>query len=212
MELLGVVALGAAVGCFIFWQAVHGGDPSESANENSPIELMQLGFVLVSALLAGATGWLRREGREGYALASAFFLCMAIRECDKVFDTIFFHGAWLPFALVMAAAGVVMALIHWRRTLAGIAEIVCDRAYGMLCAGMATVFAFSRILGYKKIWLTVYHDVCGIEGAERLCRTLKNIAEEGTELFGYALIFVWAAAIFRKSLRNARDDAGARAE
>lgn len=199
LEAAGVVALAAAVGAFVCVAATRAGNLMEVASENSPVELAQLALVMASALLAAAAGWRRRDGREGYLLVAAVFACMAVRECDNFLDRLLFHGAWLPLALAVAAVAGAVALAHWRRALAGLAGIVVGRAYGLLCAGFAVVFAFSRLLGYKKTWISIYAGVCGEEGAEWMSRAIKNVAEEGTELFGYALIFAWAASAFLKS-------------
>ncbi|MBR0057232.1 MAG: hypothetical protein IJP66_07870 [Kiritimatiellae bacterium] len=191
-KFLALALMSAAVAVFIYHQVLIGQDPSEAANENSPIELLQLALLLSSSALLAGVAWLRREGREGYALTAAFFLCMAIRESDAIFDHLFYHGAWLPFALAVAGAASIAAIRRRGRALSGLADIVSGKGFGLLCSGMSMVFVFSRILGVKKIWMAIYRDVCCEEKASSLCRAIKNIAEEGSELFGYALIFAWA--------------------
>ena len=76
---------------------------------------------------------------------------------------------------------------------------------------MSAIIAFSRILGYKRIWLTIYRDICGEKYAIELCRAMKNFAEEGTELFGYALVFLWAASFAASILRPPRETGGKKA-
>ena len=208
LRLFAMLLLSAAVGCLILQQAVYGGDPSEAAVENSLIELLQLAFLAISMALLSVVAARRREWRSGIVLVCAFFMCMAIRECDSSFDKAFYHGAWLPFALAVAAAGVIQALARRRSTFAGLAAIVRDRSFGVLCSGLSAIFAFSRILGYKRIWLTIYRDICGEKYAIELCRAMKNFAEEGTELFGYALVFLWAASFAVASLRPPRETDG----
>lgn len=204
LRLFAILLLSAAVGCLILQQAIYGGDPSEAAVENSLIELLQLAFLAMSMALLSIVAARRREWRSGIVLVCAFFMCMAIRECDSIFDKAFYHGAWLPCALAVAAAGAIQALALRRSTFAGLAAIVRDRSFGVLCSGLSAIFAFSRILGYKRIWLTIYRDICGEQFAIELCRAMKNIAEEGTELFGYALVFLWATAFAKSSLQRQR--------
>lgn len=206
LKMFVFLALAAAVGGFIYQQVVCSSSPAEVANENSPLELVQLALLLASSLLAGIVAFRRREVREGYMLVSALLACMAIRECDSLFDRALFHGAWLPFALAVAIVAVAAALAHRRQALAGIAEIVRSRHYGLLCVGFSVIFVFSRILGYKKIWMTIYRDICREEGAAWLHRVIKNISEEGTELFGYMLVFAWIVLTFKDALR--KDSAG----
>ena len=212
LRLFAALLLSTLVGLLIFNQVIRGGDPSEAANENSPIELVQLALLLLSAALTAVAAWKRKEWREGVVLVGAFFLCMSIRECDKVFDELFFHGAWQPFAFGVAATGVAMAFRRRGRAAAGLAAIVRDRSFGLVCAGLCVVFAFSRILGYKRIWLAIYRDICGEEHAIELCRAMKNIAEEGTELFGYALVFLWAVAFATSALVRRRQASNAPTE
>lgn len=208
LKFFGVFFLGVAIGGFVLHQAIYGGDPSESAIENSPIELFQLTFLILSMAMTAAAGWLRRDCREGYWLVAGLFACMSIRECDNTFDNLFYHGAWLPFALVVAGVLTVKAALAYRRAASGLAEIAASRNFAMLCAGSSVIFAYSRILGYKKIWLTIYRDVCGEERAVELCRAIKNIAEEGTELFGYSLVLFWAVATFLSALRASKKSGG----
>ena len=206
LRLFAMLLLSAAVGCLILHQAIYGGDPSEAAVENSLIELLQLASLLLSVTLLSIVAAKRKEWRGGIVLVCAFFACMAIRECDSIFDKALFHGAWLPFALAAAAAGAIQALVWRRGTAAGLAAIVRNRAFGILCSGLSAIFVFSRILGYKRIWLTIYRDVCGEKYAIELCRAMKNFAEEGTELFGYALVFLWAASFAAAALRRPREN------
>ena len=197
----------AAVGGLVFQQAVYGGDPSESAIENSIIEQVQFGLLILCTVLVAAAAARRRDGRAGYALVASFFACMAIRECDNFFDKLLFHGAWFPFVLAVAAAAIVAAVLHWKQTHAGMAAIVRDTYFGLLSAGLSVILVFSRILGHKSIWITIYRDICGEEKAEALSRAMKNLAEEGTELFGYTLLAFWAVALLAGSRECGRDSA-----
>lgn len=208
LRLFAALLLAGAVGGLILHQVVCGGDPSEAANENSPIEMLQLSFLLLSSALTAIVAAKRREWREGILLVCALLASMAIRECDKIFDDLLFHGAWQPFAFGVAAAAICAALRRRSRAAAGLAAVSRDRSFGLLCAGLATIFAFSRILGYKRIWLTIYRDVCGERFAIELCRAMKSIAEEGTELFGYALVLLWAALFAADALRSLGRDRG----
>ncbi len=55
----------------------------------------------------------------------------------------------------------------------------------MLATGLAVILAISRIMGMKRLWAG-FGCTSGIYLA-------KRVIEEGLELFGYMLIFAWAA-------------------
>lgn len=202
-RFLAMAAASAVVGCIVRHQVLHGGDPSEAANENALIEFIQLALLVASSALAAFTAAKFREGREGVALVAAFFLCMAIRECDSIFDHLLCHGAWFPIALAVAIAAIAWAARSPKRMAAGLSAIATGPDAGILYSGLSVILVFSRLLGLKSIWLTIYRDVCGEEQADTLSRAMKNIAEEGTELFGYALIAFWAI-LFAASRANRR--------
>lgn len=203
-RLLATSLASAVVGGVVMHQVLLGGDPSEAANENSIIELIQLALLVFSSATAAFAAAKFREGREGVVLVSALFLCMAIRECDSTFDRLLYHGAWFPIALAVAVAAAAFAALNMRRAARGLSAIARDIDAGFLYSGLSVILVFSRILGHKRIWLTIYRDVCGEENADSLCRAMKNIAEEGTELFGYTLIAIWAVLFAISCCRRRR--------
>lgn len=199
---LAMALAAAAVGGLVHHQAVFSADPSESANENSIIELCQFGLLILCTASVAVAAARRRDGRSGFILVASLFLCMAIRECDSFFDHTFFHGAWFPFVAAVAIAAITLAIRRWQQTLEGLATIVRDTYFGLLCAGLSVILVFSRIMGRKIIWLTIYRDICGEDKASSLSRAMKNFAEEGTELFGYALLAFWAVSLLVGSRKS----------
>jgi hypothetical protein len=119
---------------------------------------------------------------------------MAIRECDNANDRAFFHGAWVPFALAAAATSIFFAAKDGKSIVPGLAAIATGRRFGILAISLAIVFFYARIFGMKQIWLHTYESIIGSENSSMLVRPVKNIAEEGLELFAYALITLWSAA------------------
>lgn len=115
-----------------------------------------------------------------YILVSGFLLCMLIREFDVFFDMIF-HGSWFYFAL---AAAVIFIIAGLR---SGFGRAVADMRLGLSCksfvwmiAGLTVVLCFSRLIGMHQLW--------NLALGEHFFYTIKRVAEETTELWGYLLI------------------------
>lgn len=134
-------------------------------------------------LAAVALLFWRRAGdnvalRPARLLVAGFFGCMLIRELDFLFDLIE-HGCWFWFALVLTLISVIGALRHPRFLLSSLAEFVRHPSWGMMTAGLLSVLVFSRLFGMNVLWQHLLPD-----GGSR---TVKNMAEEGSELLGYTL-------------------------
>ena len=95
------------------------------------------------------------------------------------------HGAWKYFALVIVAFFFVKA---WRlgkeNTIASLAAFMKTRSFIFIFIGLLIVLVYSRLFGMGELWHTIM--------AENFNRTVKNVVEEGSELWGYALVF-WGA-------------------
>ncbi len=193
-EFFTVAAVAAVAGFLVYKQVVSCDNVLWVMAEDSPVEILQVALLLVSSALVAFRASRCRDSLGGYALVAGLFLCMAIRECDAIFDRLLFHGAWFPLALTAAAGSIFLAARNAKSVVPGLAAIVSDRRFGILLAALATVFLYSRIFGMKQIWLHTYESTIGPEAALELSRPIKNIAEEGLELFGYALITLWSAA------------------
>ncbi|PRD14618.1 hypothetical protein [Pantoea coffeiphila] len=111
-------------------------------------------------------------------LVAGFFACMLIRELDFLFDKIS-HGSWFWFALAVTFASLIAALRHPRYLISGLADFMRHPAWGMMVAGMLTILVFSRLFGMNELWRHLMPDGYN--------RTVKNMAEEGSELLGYTL-------------------------
>ncbi|MBP2168976.1 small-conductance mechanosensitive channel [Erwinia toletana] len=129
------------------------------------------------------------EYRAGLQLIGGFYACMLIREMDFLFDEIR-HGAWVWFALAVTAICLTYALLHLQKCLRGLVHLLQHPAWNMMAAGLLTILVFSRLFGVNALWqhlmLDGYH------------RTVKNMAEEGSELLGYSFClfasvrYLWA--------------------
>lgn len=165
--------------------------------------LPERGFVehtqeLLVCLSASMFLWLAwKKKASGLWLVGGFLACMFIRELDSVFDRIF-HGAWAYVAIPFACLCIFKA---WKQgveeTIASLAEFMRTQAYTRLTCGLITVLVFSRLIGYKPMWKLAM--------GKHYFWSVKFIVEEGTELFGYAIIFL-AAIEYAYYLLSKKED------
>lgn len=150
---------------------------NDALHETSFTEIFQEVLLAVIALMFFAQA-VKQEGlRYSLLLMGGFFTCMLIREMDFLFDEIY-HGAWLWFALAVALVCLWPAALHLPATLAGLVNFLRHPSWNMMAAGLLTILIFSRLFGMHELWERLMLDGYN--------RTVKNMAEEGTELLGYS--------------------------
>lgn len=151
---------------------------NDFVHENSLTEIIQESILLVLALLFFVHAKKSPALRYSSVLIGGFFTCMLIRELDFAFDQIF-HGSWVWFALFTAIVCLSYALNHKEKALEGLVAFMRHPAYGMMLSGLLCVLVFSRLFGMHVLW-----EGLMLDGYNRL---VKNMAEEGTEMFGYII-------------------------
>ena len=125
-----------------------------------------------------------RKKYSGLWLVGGFLGCMFIRELDCVFDKVF-HGAWLYVALLVASLCVYKTWCAGiEKTVYTLADFMKNKAFAKMSCGLLIVLVYSRLIGYKPLWHLVMK--------KHYLRSVKTIVEEGTELFGYSIIFLAA--------------------
>lgn len=148
--------------------------------EQSFVEFGQATLLLITSLTYMYLAY--RKNANGLWLVAGFFLCMFIREQDAYFDLIF-HGAW---AYVAIPCAIIFVCIACRKgednAIYTLANFMGSSSFTMLANGLLIVLVFSRIMGLKPLWKIVM--------GKHFIYSVKTVAEEGTELFGYAFIFV----------------------
>ena len=175
--LLAALIAAGVVGCIYLDVTVH-----QNIVEDSFVEFGQEALLLAITALFAMQAAAKRQG--GLWLVAGFFGCMFIRELDAYFDMIV-HGAWKYFALVIIAFVFFKA---WRlgkeNTITSLAAFMKTRAFVFIFIGLLIVLIYSRLFGMGELWKAIM----GID----FNRTVKNVVEEGSELWGYALVF-WGA-------------------
>lgn len=179
---------------------------NDALHETSFTEATQEGMLALIAALFFFTAAQRPQQRSALILIGGFYSCMLIREMDFLFDLVQ-HGAWVWFALATTAACFALALRQPRQILPGLAALLQHRSWQMMAAGLLAVLVFSRLFGMHQLWQHLMLDGYN--------RVVKNMAEEGSELFGYSLCllasvrYVWQTRPQRSAVRAARSVTGA---
>lgn len=150
----------------------------DAVHEASLTECAQEIMLAIISLLFFHRAWRAPGQRPIAVLVGGFFGCMFIREMDFLFDQLS-HGSWFWFALALTLACFAIALRNPRGIVSGLARFMTHPGWGMMSAGMLTILVFSRLFGIHQLWEHLMLD--------SYIRTVKNMAEEGSELLGYSL-------------------------
>lgn len=201
--LLGVMAALYAVSAFFFLEIRA--PLADSFAQAGWVERAQLGALLLTGVFFLLGGFFcPRWRRLSHLLAVPAWLAL-IRENDESFDLLF-HGAWkVPFIIILFF-GALYAWRHREEAAASFAEFVRLPCWGVLAGGFGVTFVFSRVFGMKGNWEAILaksgtREMLAPEAYASLVRMVRRAAEEGTELFGYALIAL-AALSFAAACRQ----------
>lgn len=148
-------------------------------SENSLTEYYQQILLLIVIFSFSYIAIVKNEARSFSLLIIGFFSCMCIRESDGVLDKVY-HGFWLVPALLVAFSCIYFAMKDKKGLLSTAARFFDSRYFYTLSCALVIVLVFSRLAGMNYLWLTLLDD--------SYIRTIKNLAEEGTELLGYSLL------------------------
>ncbi|QHM73189.1 hypothetical protein C7M51_03534 [Mixta intestinalis] len=169
----------------------------DALHETSFTEVFQEAFLGVIALAFFFTAFRQGETlRHSLILIGGFFTCMLIREMDFLFDEIS-HGSWVWFALAVTLVCLWQAFLHPAVSLSGLVHFLHHPSWNMMAAGLLTVLVFSRLFGMHELWETLMLDGYN--------RTVKNMAEESTELLGYSFCLIASVRYLWDLLRQKKD-------
>ena len=162
--------------------------------EHSFVELGQSIFLFATSVIFMYLA--SKKKANGLWLVAGFFVCMLIREQDAYFDDIF-HGSWAYFDLASVVFFVWKAWSQGKdNVLKTLAEYMQSPPFTTMSFGVMIILFFSRAMGMGKLWKLVM--------GENFIRVVKNVVEEGTELFGYSIIFL-AAVEYAHYLLNKKE-------
>ena len=177
VPLLAAVLSGIAVWADVF---VFG----TACSEKGLVEMSGLALSAVCGGLMTACALCVKSGRGAHALVAAFFFDMAIREADFMLDKAFGACVW-PWALTAVTLTFAAIVVRYARTVyPGLRAMRRSRRFPLFACGAALMLFVSQFLGRQSVWLAL-----GVADAA----AFGHFVEESVELFGYALMFVWAA-------------------
>ena len=181
----------------IFLLDAHTQEPGKCFNERSWTQYSQVVFLVLSGLCFAYGAYVNRARFVPAALLTGMAMLGAVRELDYDFDRVV-HGFWKVPAAVVAA--VTLGCVWKRRhtLFDAFAHEVKMAYWGVLCAGFGMVFIFSRLFGMRRNWETLLDR-------GPLTTNVRRLAEEGTELAGYTLIFLAAAGFLLSCLKERRE-------
>lgn len=182
--------LGTAIGA-IFYEGMRGGG---TFGESSPVEYMQELLMALTASLFFLLAIRDPEKRGFLVLVGGFFTCITIRELDGLLDTIG-HGFWKYPAWLVAISAITCA-IRSKGSGLQLAKYTQHASFGLMLGGIVSLLLFSRLFGSGDLWRTFMGD--------NYMRPVKDLAEEGTELLSYCLIFFSAAWYYCSELAASR--------
>ncbi|WP_372753591.1 hypothetical protein [Labilibaculum sp.] len=159
--------------------------------EGSLTEYMQEFYLLLTSLIFLLAGFTSKSHKAISYLMGGGALVALVRELDAYFDLIY-HGAWFPVAMLLLVLTVILVIRKKTQIWENLEEFFTTPAFGTFIAGFLMVFVFSRLFGTKKVWMALF-EVDQLEGMQRW---VKNAVEEGSELFGYTLLFIAAVEFF----------------
>jgi hypothetical protein len=161
--------------------------PTGKFGEDSFTEWAQEIFILLCSVLYFVYGRYDRSTRGFTGLLAGLALTAFIREFNNYFHT-WFSGAWQLFALTALLITGLYVYRNRQTVLRPFFEFLKLPAFGVTLSGFIVVTVFSRLFGRGSLW----RNILASEELEGPARWAKNAAEEGTELLGYALIFIGA--------------------
>lgn len=170
----------------------------ELFGEESWTEIAQYSILGLSTFLLILSGKKNSDDSVIATLMAGMTTIAMIRECDALLDMDVFDGAWQTAAAITAICTFALVYRKKDKLVPGILSFMKRPSFGYFVCGFITVFVYSRLFGRFGLWLDIV-------GQERFVRTVKNAAEEGTELFGYSVLFIACVEFFLESLSKKKD-------
>ncbi|MDO6594239.1 hypothetical protein [Neptuniibacter sp. 1_MG-2023] len=166
--------------------------------EHSTTEQMHNAFAFISCVVFFIAAKLTQSLRPAVVIVATLVGLMLIREFDAFLDDNFFDGAWQVLVYSSIAASAFYLFKQPRPIKESLIEYSRSSSAGIFLSGILVVLVFSRLFGRGSFWEAVMGD--------GYMRVVKNIAEEGTELIGYALLVIAAVEFLWQVISKRRAD------
>ncbi len=168
------------------------------AGVQSVVAWCQVLLMILAAALIGEAAVREPRGRAGFCAAALFFLLTACYEL--FYDVLAVHEkafAAIVSGVLVVLVCVVCALVSWRTFKTGLKRIAFSAGFPALPFGIVTVWGFSEIVSSEALWGSLTTADLTV---------VKRVVEEAVELFGYAMMTMWAVSFFweRQAYRGRR--------
>ncbi len=159
--------------------------------EDSFTEWTQEIILLLAAVMYFISGRIDRKTTGFTGMMSGMCVIALIREYNNYFHS-WFRGAWQMWVIVALIIFGVYIYKNRKTFTAPFREFLKHPSFGVNLSAFVTIVVFSRLFGRKVIW----ENILEVDVLVDQYRWVKNAAEEGTELMGYALLFIAAVEYF----------------
>ena len=152
----------------------------QSVKEGGFVERSQELLVFTSAIIAAAIGLKHPRIRTLSYVFSTTAVIALIREMDAFLENNLFDKAWQVLALVVILPTLWFVCKNFNKLMDQFYGIFNTFSFGLMFSGTIIVHVFARLFGRDSVWIAMMTE-------EKYVRTVKDVAEEGIELLGYAI-------------------------
>ncbi|MEQ6916908.1 hypothetical protein [Halomonas aquatica] len=179
------ILLVAGISQGAYYEALY--QPEARFSERGFTELAQSVLLALSTLLLLYVRVGLRELPHVSLMLLAFVAGSLVREQDALLDAHVADGAWQLLVALIILPCLYSVIRHRREFAAQFVGYASSFSFGLFAAGFLTTYVFSRLHGRGEMWQAIREDSA---------RIFKDAAEEGVELFGYALILIAMIELF----------------
>ncbi len=158
-------------------------------SELSFTEFSQSGFILLASISFFMKIKKEPESAGLFILISALFTMIFIREADYYLDFIY-HGFWKVPVLLVFCSSIFYAYKNKNTIIAPLNHYQNTKAFTYTFIGFMITIVFSRVFGTGRLW----EDIAATADSGYI----KNVVQEGLELFGYALVLLGSLIVHLK--------------
>ena len=160
----------------------------QSVTEGSLVENSQEFLAFFSAILVAVIGFKRPQITAFSYIFSAISVVSLIREMDAFLENNLYDKAWQTLALIVIVPTLWFVYKNRSKLIDQVYGISNTFSFGLMFAGTIIIHTFARLFGRESAWTTLMTE-------ENYARAVKDAAEEGVELLGYAIVFMGATEL-----------------
>lgn len=153
----------------------------DTFNENSVVENIQLGILLLTGGLFLSMGISKKEWRPLMFFLSALCLLASCRELDKTLDKLILGMRW-RIGFIFPISAICYALKHKEKAMSNLFSFIGSSSFYLMFCALIIIFPIAQCIGHRSLILNVL-------GKNNLA-DIKELFEECAEVMGYFLILL----------------------